>query len=156
MPGSQHSRAAGGCAQLPARPPGRAQGGQGRPVGGGSGTEQVERLRAALRLTPAESHRRGRVADVLISREKGSHGKSPHPPRIDQLLFHPFSFLSCFGFAWEVGWRPVGGRLPEKLWKTGEGTSGMLAQAPAPRPPLSAACGCFGWEHRKFGVVAPT
>ena len=103
-----------------------------------------------------ESHRRGRVADVLISREKGSHGKSPHPPRIDQLLFHPFSFLSCFGFAWEVGWRPVGGRLPEKLWKTGEGTSGMLAQAPAPRPPLSAACGCFGWEHRKFGVVAPT
>lgn len=94
MPGSQHSRAAGGCAQLPARPPGRAQGGQGRPVGGGAGTEQVKRLRAALRLTPAESHRRGR-------REKANpEGEASHDTAKGTLLPPPGSDDHRLGSTW--------------------------------------------------------
>lgn len=132
--------------------------GAGQLKGKTSGTEPAEFALPSSRGGPGklrcrqglqrESHRRGRVADVLISWEKGSCGKSPHPPRIDQLLFHPFSFLSCFGFAWEVGWSPVGGRLPEKLWKTGEGPREcwprLLPPAPHFLQPVGVLVGSTG------------
>lgn len=43
-----------------------------------------------------ESYSRGRVADILIPQEKGSHGNTPpnSPTRIIQILFLPL-FLSC-------------------------------------------------------------
>lgn len=44
------------------------------------------------------SHSRGRVADLLLSQEKGSNGKSCHPPsRINQLLFFPFCSSPVLG-----------------------------------------------------------
>lgn len=110
MQGSQHSRAAGGCAQLPARPPGRALGGQGRPVGGGSRTEQVERLRAALRLTAAESHRRGR-------REKASpEGEAFRDTTKGTLLPPPGSDDHRLGSIWgPLGHRFTLAGLPSHL-----------------------------------------
>ena len=61
--------------------------GAGQPKGKASGTEPAEFALPSSRGGPGklrcrqglqrESHRRGRVADVLLSREKGSHGKSP-------------------------------------------------------------------------------
>lgn len=72
LPGSRHSPAAGGCAQLWARLPGRALGGRGHPAGGGTGVEREERLRAALG-SPSRESRSGWRQKASPSREASSH-----------------------------------------------------------------------------------